>query len=71
MTQVVTALTIAMAFTGLSIQIARFQRRGVMGETNIPVQELWLEMGGGLMHERERMGRILQYILHGCMHIYT
>ena len=50
----VTVLTIAMVFTGLNVQIARFHsqsRRGLMGETNIPVQEFWLKVGRGLMRE--------------------
>ena len=33
-----------------------------MGETNIPVLELWLTMGGGFIREGGRMGRILQYL---------
>ena len=44
-----------MVFTALSIQIARFHsqsRRGTyICETEIPVQELWLKKGGGLIHE--------------------
>ena len=61
MTQVVSVL---MVLTGLSIQIARFHsqsRGGFMRETNIPVQELWLKLGGGLMRERGHMGGILWY----------
>ena len=53
-TQVVSVLTIAMGFTGLSIQLARFHsqsRRGLMCETKIPMQELWLKMGGRHMDE--------------------
>ena len=33
-----------------------------MGETNIPVQELRLKIGGGLMRERGCMGRIVRYL---------
>ena len=53
MTQVAIVLVIhvAMVFIGLSIQIARFHRvgGGLMRETKIPMQELWLKMGGGLI----------------------
>ena len=56
MTQIVSVLTIATIFTGLSIQIARFhsQSRGgvYLRETKIPMQELWLKMGGGLCARR-------------------
>ena len=48
-----------MVFTGLSIQIARFHshsRRGRMRGSKIPVQELWLKMGGG------RNRGILRYV---------
>lgn len=56
MTQVAIVLVIhvAMVFTGLSIQIARFHSQsggGLMRETKIPMQELWLKMGGGLVCE--------------------
>ena len=50
-----------MVFKGLSIHIARFHSQsrteggGLIHETKIPVQELWLKMGGGLIHERERI----------------
>ena len=54
MTQIVSVLTIdnIMVFTGLSIHIATCSfysqsRRGLIHETKIPVQELWLKMGGG------------------------
>ena len=30
-----------------------------MGETSIPVQELWLKMGRGLMHERGRNSTVI------------
>ena len=50
-----------MVFKGLSIQIARFRSRsrtggGLIHETKIPVQKLWLKMGGG------RIRGTLQYI---------
>ena len=66
MTQVVTVLTIAMVFKGLSVQIARFHSQsrtragGLIRETNIPVQELWLKMGEGLIREGGRIGGILR-----------
>ena len=48
-------LFVAMIFTGLSIQIARFHSRGGGGGGGSylcdKVQELWLKMGGGLIHE--------------------
>ena len=54
-TLVFSVLTITTAFIGLSIQIARFHsqsgRGGLRRETKIPVQELWLKMGGELMRE--------------------
>ena len=44
-----------MIFKGLSIHIARLHRQsrtggggGLIRETKVPVQELWLKMGGGL-----------------------
>ena len=45
-----------MVFKGLSIHIARFHSQsrtggGLIRETKIPVQELWLKMGGGLIRE--------------------
>ena len=59
MTQVVSVLTIATIFTGLSIQIARFHSQSMGGgggvylrKTKIPMQELWLKMGGGLCARR-------------------
>ena len=33
-----------------------------MRETKINIQELWLKVGGGLMHEWVHMGGILRYI---------
>ena len=36
-------------FKGLNVQIARVGG-GLIGETNIPVQKIWLKMGGGLIH---------------------
>ena len=50
MTQVVTVLTIAMVFKGLSVQIARFHsqsKRGTYRRDKYTVQVLWLKMGGG------------------------
>ena len=44
-----------MVFKGLSIHIASQSRTGEGGlirEIKIPVQKLWLKMGGGLIHER-------------------
>ena len=38
-----------------------------MGEINIPVQELWLKMRGGLIREEEGgIGRILWYMYMTC-----
>ena len=59
--QTAIVLIIAMVFTGLSIQIARFHshsRRGHMRGSKIPVQELWLKMGGG------RNSGILRYMTY-------
>ena len=47
--------------------IARFHsqsRRGLIRETKIPVQKLWLKMGGGL-YTRGRIRRTQRY-LHFC-----
>ncbi len=52
--QTAIVLIIAMAFTSLSIQIARFHshsRRGRMRGSKIPMQKLWLKMGGGRIRE--------------------
>ena len=53
--QTAIVLIIAMVFTGLSIQIARFHSHssggGRMRGSKIPVQELWLKMGGGRIRE--------------------
>ena len=52
--QTAIVLIIAMVFTSLSIQIARFHshsRRGAYARVKIPVQELWLKMGGGRIRE--------------------
>ena len=50
MIQIVSVLTTAMIFTGLSTRKLDFIVRiggGLMRETKVPVQELWLKMGGG------------------------
>ena len=63
--QTAIVLIIAMVFTGLSIQIARFHshsRRGRMRGSKIPVQELWLKMGGGRIRKGGRNSGILRYM---------
>ena len=57
MAQVVGVLTTVMVFTGLSIRIVV---GGLMRETKIPVQELWVKMGEEHMCEGVHMGGILQ-----------
>ena len=63
MAQIVSILTIAIIFTGLSIQIARFHsqsRRGAYSRDKNTVQKLWLKMGEGLTQGGEYMGGILR-----------
>ena len=63
--QTAIVLIIAMVFTGLSIQIARshsHSRGGRMRGSKIPVQELWLKMGGGRIREGGRNSGILRYL---------
>ena len=63
MTQVVTVLTIAMVFKGLSVQIARFHsqsRRGTYTRDKYTCAGTLAKMGGGLIRERGRMGGILR-----------
>ena len=66
MTQVVTVLTIAMVFTGLSVQIARFHsqsRRRAYGQDKCNTCAGTLAKNGrGLMRERGHMGGILRYM---------
>ena len=66
MIKVVSLLTIAMVFTALSIRIAKFHsqnRRGLMHETKIPVQELWLKQEGAYARGG-CMGGILQHVTY-------
>ena len=49
--QTAVVLIIAMVFTRLNIQIARFHSHSRRGGSKIPVQELWLKMGGGRIRE--------------------
>ena len=60
-----TILATAVGFIGLNIQLDLVATigEGLMGETNIPVQELWLKMGGELVCERGRICGILRYML--------
>ena len=54
MTVIHRVLTIATVFAGSSILIAVFLTRaggGLTRESEIPVQELWLKMGGGLIRK--------------------
>ena len=54
-------MTYSYVFKGLSIHIARFHSQnrtgggGLIRKTKIPVQELWLKMGKGLVGERGRI----------------
>ena len=64
MTQILRSLTIVTVFAGSNILIEMFLDRaggGLIRESEIPVQELWLKMGGGLICEGGRVSRILQY----------
>ena len=42
-----------------------------MRETKVPVQELWLKMGGGAYARGGRMGGILRYKLSNHTHSYS
>ena len=57
-----------MVCKGLSIHIARFHSQsrtgggGLIRETKIPVQKLWLKMGGGLIREGGCIHGTLRYM---------
>ena len=66
MTQVVSVLTIAMIFTGLSIQIARFHsqsRGGLFARDKNTYAGTLAENGRGFMCEERHMGGILRYYI--------
>ena len=54
-------MTYSYGFTGLSIHIAGFHSQdrtgwgGAYSRDEILVQEVWLKLGGGLIHERGRI----------------
>ena len=70
MTQILRAPTIVNDFAGSNILIAIFLDRaggGLIRESEIPMQELWLKMGGGLIREGGRISGILWY---NFLHMY-
>ena len=76
MTQVVTALVIAMVFMGLSVQIARFHsqsRRGAYRHDKYTCAELWLKWKGGLC-TRGAYGQdstVHTKVTNTCSNMYT